>query len=234
MPARASLGMQHPMLPGAWGEQPHKSNPPHESIRASFSKRNRLCFIKQSPLGLMPARASHGMQHPMLPGAWGEQPHKSNPPHPKTSAPVSQTFQAVLSAFSAPVLCPQGHRLGLNALRLRGGMGAAQAPIYEAYPLQTREAFMPKRASLGMQHSMLPGAWGEQPHKTKPPHSKTSTPVSKTFQAVFSKENGRVCARPLKEVLCKKAVIPALPRRASWAFPDKRVFALLRWHRPSC
>ena len=76
--------------------------------------------------------------------------------------------------------------------------------------------------------------WGCSPHKTKPPHSKTSAPVSQTFQAVFSKENGRVCARPLKEVLCKKAVIPAFPRRTSWAFPDKRVFALLRWHRPSC
>ena len=32
----------------------------------------------------------------------------------------------------AQVLCPKGHHLELNALRLRGGMGAAQAPISDA------------------------------------------------------------------------------------------------------
>ena len=35
---KAQFGMQHPMLPGAWGEQPHKSNPPHESILTPLSK----------------------------------------------------------------------------------------------------------------------------------------------------------------------------------------------------
>ena len=102
-----------PATAGVWGWH----QPPHKSILTLLSK--IICA------GLMPARASLGMQHPMLPGAWGEQPHKTNPPPPKTSAPVSQTFQAVFSAFSAPVLCPQGHHLGLNALRLRGDMGAA-------------------------------------------------------------------------------------------------------------
>ena len=75
--------------------------------------------------------------------------------------------------------------MGLNALRLRGGMGAAQAPISELHPLQTHEAFMPTRAPFGMQHPMLPGAWGEQPHKPKPPHLKTSAPTSQTFHAIF-------------------------------------------------
>ena len=65
----AQFGMQHPMLPGVWGEQPHKLEFPHESIRASFSKRNRLCFIKQSPLDFMPVRASFGIKRPAF--TWG-------------------------------------------------------------------------------------------------------------------------------------------------------------------
>ena len=111
---------------------------------------------------------------------------------PQTKAPTSKHLCAnfpniprCFSMFFAPFLCPKGHRLGLNALRLRGGMGAAQAPISEPHPLQTREAFMPARASFGMQHPMLPGAWGEQSHKPKPPHPKTSAPTSQTFHAVF-------------------------------------------------
>ena len=70
--------------------------------------------------------------------------------------------------------------------------------------------------------------------QNKSPTSKNLCASFQNISSCFSKENGRVCARPLKEVLCKKAVIPAFPRRASWAFPDKRVFALLQWHRPSC
>ena len=54
-----------PATAGAWG----RHQPPHPKTSASFSKRNRLCFIKQFPLDFMPARASLGMQHPMLP--WG-------------------------------------------------------------------------------------------------------------------------------------------------------------------
>ena len=69
MPARASFGMQHPMLPRAWGEQPRKTNFQNESIRASFSKRNRLCFIKQYPLDFMPVRASFGIKRPAF--TWG-------------------------------------------------------------------------------------------------------------------------------------------------------------------
>ena len=91
----------------------------------------------------------------MLPGAWGEQPHKSNPPHPKTSAPVSQTFQAVFSAFSAPVLCPQGHRLGLNALRLRGGMGATRAPISSRTLCKPAQVFISARASYGRKRLLV-------------------------------------------------------------------------------
>ena len=62
------------------------------------------------------------MQHPMLPGAWGEQPHKPKPPH-------SKIFTLFSKNHFRRILCPKGHPLGLNALRLRGGMGAAQAPI---------------------------------------------------------------------------------------------------------
>ena len=51
--------MQHPMLPRAWGEQPHKAKTPYESILASFSKRNRLCFIKSYPPGFMPVGISY-------------------------------------------------------------------------------------------------------------------------------------------------------------------------------
>ncbi len=69
MPLRVSFGMQHPMLPRAWGEQPHKAKTPYESILASFSKRNRLCFIKQLPLGFMPVRASFGIKRPAF--TWG-------------------------------------------------------------------------------------------------------------------------------------------------------------------
>ena len=47
------------------------------------------------------------MQHPMLPGAWGEQLHKTN----------------------TRISTRARRNLGLNALRLRGGMGATQAPI---------------------------------------------------------------------------------------------------------
>ena len=87
------------------------------------------------------------------------------------------------SAFSQKICAsfmPEGQNLELNALCLHGGMGATQAPIYND-PLRMCEAFMPARASLGMQHPMLPEAWGEQPHKTNPPYSKTSAPVSQIF-----------------------------------------------------
>ena len=66
---KAQFGMQHPMLPGAWGEQPHKINPSHPKTSASFSKSNRLCFIKQSLLDFMPARASFGIKRPAF--TWG-------------------------------------------------------------------------------------------------------------------------------------------------------------------
>ena len=91
---------------------------------------------------------------------------------------------------SPPILCPKGRNLGLNALRLRGGMGAAQAPISELHPLQTREAFLLKRAPCGMQHPMLPGAWGEQSHKPKPPHSKIFTRFLKIISAGFYARKG--------------------------------------------
>ena len=121
---------------------------------------------------------------------------------PQTKAPTSKHLCAnfpniprCFSTFSAPFLCPKGHHLGLNALRLRGGMGAAQAPISELHPSQTREAFMLKRAPCGMQHPMLPGAWGEQPHKPKPPHSKISAPFSKRNRLCFIKNLRRFYAR---------------------------------------
>ena len=89
--------------------------------------------------------------------------------------------------------------MGLNALRLRGGMGAAQAPISEPHPLQTREAFLLKRAPCGMQHPMLPGAWGEQPHKPKPPHSKIFTPFSKNhFRRILCPRGHRLGLNALR------------------------------------
>ena len=84
-------------------------------------------------------------------------------PLPRRGGGISPHMKALLHWFlkSSPQgLCPQGHPLGLNALCLRGGMGATQAPISEPHPLQNREAFMPKRASFGMQHPMLPGGVG--------------------------------------------------------------------------
>ena len=53
--------MQHPMLPRAWGEQPHKSNPPHESILTLLSKIISARF--------MPVRASFGIKRPAF--TWG-------------------------------------------------------------------------------------------------------------------------------------------------------------------
>ena len=122
-------------------------------------------------------------------------------PLPGCGGGISPHMKALLHCFlksSPQILCPQGHHLGLNALRLREGMGAMQAPIYDdavanvrkscaertmgvALPLPGRgggisphmkaflrcflksfpQGFMPARASFGMQHPMLPGAWGE-------------------------------------------------------------------------
>ena len=48
--------MQHPMLPEAWGEQPHKLESPHESTLALFSKYSKLFF--QRFLHLFYARKS--------------------------------------------------------------------------------------------------------------------------------------------------------------------------------
>ena len=90
--------------------------------------------------------------------------------HPKlrlTAQEKSNEKKIFCSAFSQKICAsfmPEGQNLELNALCLRGGMGAAQAPIYNDSSRMC-EAFMPARASLGMQHPMLPGAWGEQPHK---------------------------------------------------------------------
>ena len=43
---------------------------PHiQKTSVSFSKRNRLCFIKQSLLGFMPVRASFGIKRPAF--TWG-------------------------------------------------------------------------------------------------------------------------------------------------------------------
>ena len=98
-----------PATAGAWG----RHQPPYPKISALFSKRNRFCFIKQLPPGFMPERASRGMQHPMLPGAWGEQPHKPKPPHPKISTLFSKNLLH-------KILCPQGHHLGCNIPCCRG------------------------------------------------------------------------------------------------------------------
>ena len=50
---------------GAWG----RHQPPYSKISALFSKRNRLCFIKQLPLDFMPVRASFGIKRPAF--TWG-------------------------------------------------------------------------------------------------------------------------------------------------------------------
>ena len=136
-------------------------------------------------------KAQFGMQHPMLPGAWGEQPHKTNPPHESTLAPFSKRNRLYFIKNFRRILCPQGHLLGLNALRLRGGMGATQALISDE-SLRMCEAFMPARASFGMQHPMLPGAWGEQPHKSNPPHESTLAPFSKRNRLYFIKNFRRI------------------------------------------
>ena len=101
--AERTMGVALP-LPGCGGDaSPH--------IRTASSAKPRSLYAQKGIVW---------DAHPMLPGAWGEQPHKTNPPHSKTSAPVSQTFQAVFSAFSAPVLCPKGHHLGCNIPCCRG------------------------------------------------------------------------------------------------------------------
>ena len=106
MRREAQLGIKRPAFTrGVRGRR----KPPH---RAGFFAKVRRFYAR---------RASFGMQHPMLPGAWGEQPHKRKPQH-----------ESIRVAFSKNhfrrILCPKGHSLGLNALRLRGGAGAARAP----------------------------------------------------------------------------------------------------------
>ena len=187
---KAQFGMQHPMLPGAWGEQPHKLESPHENTLALFSK--IICA------SFMPERASFGIKRPVftrghgdgasphirrrftnvrkscakrtmgvalpLPGrgggislhmkafvcyflkslhkvyarkgiTWDATSHVAGGvgrAAPQTKALTSKNLCAnfpniprCFSTFFAPVLCPDGHYLGLNALRLRGGHGAA-------------------------------------------------------------------------------------------------------------
>ena len=76
---------------------------------------------------------------------------------------------------------------GIKRPAFTRGHGGGASPHIQLHPLQTREAFLLKGAPCGMQHPMLPGAWGEQSHKPKPPHPKTSAPTSQTFHAVFQR-----------------------------------------------
>ena len=61
---KAQFGMQHPMLPGAWGEQPHKLESPHENTLALFSK--IICA------SFMPERASFGIKRPVFTRGHGD------------------------------------------------------------------------------------------------------------------------------------------------------------------
>ena len=153
-------GMLHPKLRLTAQE---KSNRKRKRNNAFSSVTPVFLFVIASAL-----RGAHRGSGPATAGVWG----RHQPPHPKTSAPFSKRNRGCFIRNLRRILCPKGRNLGLNALRLRGGMGAAQAPISEPHPLQTREAFLLKRAPCGMQHPMLPGAWGEQSHKPKPPTSK--------------------------------------------------------------
>ena len=67
------------------------------------------CFLKSSLQILCPQGHHLGCNILCCRGAWGEQPHKIN---------IRISTRA-------------SRNLGLNALRLRGGMGATQAPIYD-------------------------------------------------------------------------------------------------------
>ena len=66
---RRNLGCNILCCRGRGASSPTKQKPPHPKIFALFSKRNRLCFIKQLPLGFMPARASFGIKRPAF--TWG-------------------------------------------------------------------------------------------------------------------------------------------------------------------
>ena len=96
------LGCTSHVAGGVGRAAPQNKPPTFKNLCASFP--NILsCFFNVFCTFFMPARASLGMQHPMLPGVWGEQPHKMN----------------------TRISTRARHNLGLNALRLRGGMGAA-------------------------------------------------------------------------------------------------------------
>ena len=68
---------------------------------------------------LAPRPRQHGMLHPKLRLTAQEK------------ATKRKYFAPPFHKKYAQVLCPQGQNLGLNALRSRGGMGTAQAPIYD-------------------------------------------------------------------------------------------------------
>ena len=162
----AQFGMQHPMLPGAWGEQPHKPKPPHpktsapvfQTFQAVFQRFLHLFYARKAQFGIKRPAFTRGHGGGVSPHirsvspasprslyarkgiAWDATSHVAGGvgrAAPQTKAPTSKNLYASFpnisssfSAFSTPVLCPQGHHLGLNALRLRGGMRAARAPIY--------------------------------------------------------------------------------------------------------
>ena len=147
--------MQHPMLPGVWGEQPHKSNPPHESILTPFSKRNRLCFIKQFPLDFMPARAEFGIKRPVF--TWGHGGDAS--PHiqrPSTNVRKSCAERTMGVALPLP---------GRG-----GGISPHMKAFLRCFLKSSSQGFMPVRASFGMQHPMLPGGVGRAAPQNKHTH----------------------------------------------------------------
>ena len=248
--------MQHPMLPRAWGEQPHKTKPQHpKNLCASFP--NILsCFFNVFCTFFMPVRAQFGIKRPAF--TWGHGgdagPHirrlftnvrKSCAkrtmgvalPLPGCGGGISPHMKAFLHCFlklSPQDFMPARAQFGIKRPAFTRGYGGDASPhIRTASPAKPRSLYAQKGITWDATFYVAGGV-GRAAPQNKSPTSKNLCASFQNISSCFSKENGRVCARPLKEVLCKKAVIPAFPRRASWAFPDKRVFALLQWHRPSC
>ena len=113
---RGAHGGSGPATAGVWG----RHQPPHSKTSALFSK-----IISA---GFMPARASHGMQHPMLPGGVGRAAPQNKHTH----------FYARKAQF------------GIKRPAFTRGHGGGVSPHIQPHTLQTWADVMPEGHNLGV------------------------------------------------------------------------------------
>ena len=105
-------GAARPTPPATWDVASQIA--PHGAGKSNRKRKHSNAFSSATPVFLfiiaLALREAHNGSAPATAGAWG----RHQPPH--------ESILTLLSKNNIRrILCPQGHHLGLNALRLRGG-----------------------------------------------------------------------------------------------------------------